>query len=114
MIKVEVDIDALMERTADDKELACDLLACLENDLPEKRKMLEMAAGEMNFQQMASLLHAMKGEVGIFGFVNVDKSIVGMEVEAKGCADADYVKNIAVLFDSIGEHIVELKKLLNK
>lgn len=114
MEKVKVDIDALMERTAFDKQLAGELLACLESDLPEKKKALVSAASDANRQQMLALLHAFKGEIGIFGFVSIDGLIVSLELEIKNSADANYAERFDELFASIEKHIVELKKILNK
>ena len=57
-------------------------------------------------------LHKLKGEVGIFGFVNVADRISVMENMLKSDSRADFRAFFLELFLFIEKHIVELKKCI--
>ena len=100
------------ERTAGDIALQRDLLSCFESEFADMRNSLDDSALKNDCKAMAMGLHKLKGEVGIFGFVNVADRISVMENMLKSDSRADFRAFFLELFLFIEKHIVELKKCI--
>lgn len=110
---VKVDIESFRERTAGDKDLAMDLLSCFEDGLTEYQSQMMSYVERNEYESLANVLHKLKGAVGIFGFDNILCFILNFEMQAKTKSVSDGQMKVKCLFDSIDEHILELKKIIN-
>ena len=115
MIETCINIIALKERTADDNQLAIDLLQMLENS--QKTKLIELleAIDDNNYKLIAFLLHKFKTPVATLGFDKLTFEIEIVEQEAQNYSSTfDYNTKINCIFISLNNHIVELEKILKK
>ncbi|PLX06067.1 MAG: hypothetical protein C0596_16380 [Marinilabiliales bacterium] len=115
MDKVEINIEALRERTADDNELALDLLQMLIENLDEYKNDILKAINEEDLNQLASELHKFKSAVAVLGFDLLHTEISDVEKKAsKKSTETDYSMKINSIFISLNHHIVELEKIIKK
>lgn len=113
MMDVKVDIMAFRERTADDKDLAMELISCFDGGLMEYKTQMMSFADSCDYESLASILHKLKGAVGIFGFDNIVEYIINFEKSAKQKSIADAHERTEHLFAAIDEHVRELKEVIN-
>lgn len=115
MIEICININALNERTADDNQLALDLLQMLKNSQQTKLIELLEAIDKNNYKLIAFLLHKFKTPVATLGFEKLKTEIEIVEQEAQNySATFDYNTKINCIFISLKNHIVELEKILKK
>lgn len=113
MIETCINIIALKERTADDNQLALDLLQILKNSKQTKLSELVVAIDYLNYKQIAFLLHKLKTSVATLGFDKLKSEIEIVEQEAQNYSSVfDYNNKINCIFISLNNHIVELEKIL--
>ncbi|MDD2634338.1 MAG: Hpt domain-containing protein [Bacteroidales bacterium] len=114
MIETHINIKALKERTADDKQLAQDLLQILKKSLQTKLGELVDAIVDSNYNLIAFLLHKLKTSVATLGFDKLKAEIESVEQEAQNNSSTfDYKTKINCIFISLNNHITELNKILN-
>lgn len=109
---MKIEMDAFNERTANDLELQRSLLSSFESEFADMRNSLTDTALGRDCQMASSLLHKLKGSVGVFGFENVAKRISELENMLKSDFCADFTEILSELFFSIEKHIEELKKYI--
>ncbi len=109
---MKIEMDAFNERTANDIELQRSLLSCFENEFASLRNSLTVIDLRSDYQLASSLLHKLKGSVGVFGFVNIAERISELENMPKSDFCADYAGITYKLFSSVEKHIEELKKCI--
>ena len=115
MIETCVNIIALKERTADDEQLATELLQMLKNCQQQKLIELLEAIQENNYKLIAFLLHKFKTPVATLGFDKLKSEIEIVEKYAHNYSETfDYNSKINCIFISLNNHIVELEKILKK
>jgi len=112
LTEVKIEMDAFNERTANDVELQRNLLSCFEGEFADVRNSLNAMTLDGNSNAVASILHKLKGSVGIFGFVNITERISELENMLKTELCADFSEKLSELFVSIEKHIIELKKCI--
>lgn len=114
-MKVEIDINALHERTADDNDLALDLLEMLKSAESEYHENIIFAINESNLNAFAAELHKIKSVVAILGFDKLAENISDVEKNALEKSEKiDYTSEINRIFISLNNHIIELDKYLKK
>ena len=59
-----IDINDVLERVQDDRELFLELLDIFEEDFAEKRKMLSDFVSKHDFQEIKDVIHSIKGASG--------------------------------------------------
>jgi len=59
-----LDLKELMERVQDDKELLLELLDIFIEDFDKKKKALQEAIEETNYEQIRNIAHSLKGATG--------------------------------------------------
>lgn len=109
---MKIEMDAFNERTANDLELQRSLLSSFETEFASLRNSLTATALNHDYQMASSLLHKLKGSVGIFGFDNITKRISELENMLKSNFCADFSEMLAELFAYVEKHIEELKKYI--
>ncbi|MDD4150141.1 MAG: hypothetical protein PHE33_08935 [Bacteroidales bacterium] len=115
MIETCINIIALKERTADDNELAVDLLQMLKNCQQQKLIELLEAIDDRNYKLIGFLLHKFKTPVATLGFDKLKSEIEIVERNAQNYSETfDYNSKINCIFISLNNHIVELEKILKK
>lgn len=60
----KIDVDELMERVADDKELILELFDIYNTDYVEKRKIIDEVIASNDAEQLRGVAHALKGASG--------------------------------------------------
>ncbi len=115
MIKTFINIDSLKERTADDRELALELLELLKSLKDDYYFDIIESIELENFKELSSELHKFKSAIAILGFDNLVDEIVGVEKKAvKKMQAINYSSKINRIFISLNNHIVELEKILKE
>lgn len=109
---MNIDMNAFNERTANDLELQRSLLSSFEKEFVGLRNSLTDKVLEHDCQMASSLLHKLKGSVGVFGFENIAKRISELENMLKSDFCADFTEILSELFVSVEKHIEELKKYI--
>ena len=113
MIKTNINIDSLNERTAGDKDLAYELLQMLKDEYDNELKGLNQSIDKLDYQKIASVLHRIKSSVGTLGFDNLMEEIEIVEKKSlKFSQSVDLSIEINRIFISLKKHIVELEKIL--
>ena len=64
MNKDIIDVDDVLERVQDDRELLLELLDIFEEDYLEKRQKLQEFIEQEDFEQIRNLIHSIKGASG--------------------------------------------------
>lgn len=62
-----IDLDDVMERVQDDKELLLELFDIFEEDYARRRKVLGDALAARNFETIRDVIHSIKGAAGNIG-----------------------------------------------
>ncbi len=115
MIKPEINIKALHERTADDPELIQDLLDLIITEKQNYHTQMLNALRQHDLMSLASEAHKMKSAVAVLGFDKLADEIADMENNAsKKIIGFDFDNKINCIFISLNEHIIELENYLKK
>lgn len=113
MIETEINYIALSERTAEDKELASELLEMLVSDIDAYIDEFDSAIKNANYEQIATLSHKFKSALAVFGFDKLAKEVYAIEENSlKNIIEYDYLSKINCIFISLNNHIVELENFL--
>jgi HPt (histidine-containing phosphotransfer) domain-containing protein len=99
MKKDIIDMDDVMERVQDDRELLMELLDIFQNDYMTKRELFEQYLADRDAGQLRDLAHSLKGAAG---------NISATQMFAT-CRDIEKMAN-----DNIFEGMEELFKTLDK
>jgi HPt (histidine-containing phosphotransfer) domain-containing protein len=115
MHNIHINIEALGERTADDSELAIELLDLLMEQKEYYLNDINSAIYDDDQIRLASELHKFKSAVAVFGFDFLAGKIADVEKKALSfSSEIDYSIEINRIFISLNDHIVELEKILKK
>ncbi len=115
MIKTVINIEDLNERTADDNELAIELLDMLILAKSNYFSEIDDAIRKKDMNKLAGELHKLKSTVAILGFNNLAEEMANVEkIALKKNDGIDYSSKINSIFISLNDHIVELEKILKK
>ena len=114
MSGLDLNIDALNERTANDKVLAGALLSDFVAEMPTYRSDLLDFSRSDDHKSMACCLHKLKGCVGIFGFDSIVESVNDIENMANEGRKCDYESRVEDLFARISDKVEKLYDYLTK
>lgn len=78
-----IDIEGLLKRTMDDKEIAKEVLECYLEETPETIKELESAIHNKNFKESREKSHEIKGSSASVGAIKMQKLSAIMQEEAE-------------------------------
>jgi CheY-like chemotaxis protein len=98
-------LDNLLERVGGDDELAGKMVATFLRDTPRRMAGIEKALRQQRGEDLASLAHALKGSVGIFGAE--DAREYAEELQSLGRA-SDFPQ-VAVIYKRLKEEIAKLE-----
>ncbi|MBN2778565.1 MAG: Hpt domain-containing protein [Bacteroidales bacterium] len=113
MMKTNINIDSLNERTAGDRDLAFELLQMLKSDYINELNVLNQSVNQKDYKNIANILHRIKSSVGTLGFDNLMDEIEIVEKKALNFSPSDDLSiEINRIFISLKKHIVELEKIL--
>lgn len=108
-----IDLNEVMERVQDDKELLLELFDIYQGDFVKKRQALSDAIAAKDIVKIKEVAHSMKGASGNISAKLIYGSCLALEQLAKsGTTDGmeDLVKKIDVQFAQVQGRAVELKK----
>ncbi len=83
-----VDLEEVLERVQDDKELLLELFEIFTNDYVQKMQTLKTAISQKNFELVKDIIHSIKGAAGNISAKAVHASCVKIE---QVCKDKDIV-----------------------
>lgn len=114
MLKVDINIDSLNERTAGDNLLAKELLQMLKNQYDDDFLLAKICLDFKDYNTLASILHRLKSSIGTLGFdgLRVEMEKVEKKV-SKNSSTNEFSSEINSIFISLKNHIIELEKILN-
>jgi len=101
----ESPMQSLLERVAGDEKLALGMIATFLRDTPKRMTALQAALKRKNAKNLASLAHAVKGSVSIFG-ANAARDLAE---KLQDLARANEFQNIARLSEQLKEEIAHLE-----
>jgi len=101
----ESPMQSLLERVAGDEKLARGMVATFLRDTPKRMTALQTALKRKNAKNLASLAHAIKGSVSIFG-ANAARDLAE---KLQDLARANEFQNIARLSEQLKEEIAQLE-----
>lgn len=107
-----LDLNELLERVQDDKELLVELLDIFVEDFQEKDKQLAAAIEQKNYDQIKSIAHSLKGASGNISAKALRE--VCIKIEEMGKANdltgaADVVADMGKEFEALSSRISEVK-----
>ncbi|MBF0483187.1 MAG: Hpt domain-containing protein [Candidatus Omnitrophica bacterium] len=112
-----IDVPELLERVQDDKELMLELFDIFMEDYPGKRKQLEEAIAEKNFETIRGVAHSVKGASGNISAKLVREVCMSLENKGKNNIIDGADKDLAVLdveYAKMVERVKELKQEYGK
>jgi len=107
-----LDVEELLERVQDDKELLLELLEIFSEDYKEKRKLLDDIIQTNDFEQLKSIAHSLKGASGNISAKSLRENFLKLEEMGKNSDVSqapDLLKNLDSDFSILEENINELK-----
>ncbi len=105
MKKEIIDMDDVMERVQDDRELLMELLDIFQNDYSVKRKLFSQYMTEKNFEQMRDIAHSLKGAAGNISATQMFATC--MEIEKK--AENNILEGVAELLTLLDQQFQDLQ-----
>jgi HPt (histidine-containing phosphotransfer) domain-containing protein len=113
MIKTNINIYSLNERTAGDNNLAYELLQIIKSEYDNEFHVINESVKNKDYKQLANILHRIKSSIGTLGFDNLMCEIEIVEKKALNFSQSDDLSiEINRIFISLKKHIVELEKIL--
>lgn len=107
-----IDVEELLERVQDDKELLLELLDIFCEDYKEKRKSLDEIVQNNDYEQVKSIAHSLKGASGNISAKALREIFVKLEEMGKNSdvsGSTDLFKELDENFAVLEEHISQLK-----
>lgn len=115
MIQTKINIQALRQRTANDKDLMIDLLELMKIEKDNYQTDIKKNLINADLEALAKDLHKFKSGVAVLGFDALFGEISDVEKNAlKKVDDFDYTNKINCIFISLNNHLIELEKYLKK
>ena len=105
-----LDIDDVMQRVQDDKELLLELLDIFEEFYPEKRDALTGLLEAGDCDQIRDIVHSIKGAAGNISAKAVHTTCMSLEMMA---SNGD-IEGVRALMPSLDSQYVELQKCMAK
>ncbi len=78
-----LDLNEFLERVQDDKELLLELIDIFSEDYAIKRKLLQEAVEQDNFEEIKSISHSLKGASGNISAITLRKIFLDFEEMGK-------------------------------
>lgn len=78
-----LDLDDLLARVQDDKELLIELFEIFEEFYPERREVLNTAMGKNDFKEVKDIIHSIKGAAGNISAVTMHRICTELEERAE-------------------------------
>ena len=100
-----VDVKDALDRILDDKELLIELLEDFEKDYSSKRKLLEEAIAQKNYEKIKDIAHSVKGSAGNVSIKSMHTCYMLIEY----LAENEDLKLIEELLVDIDQQFLELK-----
>ena len=116
MIDEIFDLDELMERVQEDKELLVELLDIFVDDFAKKRKLLEQALADDDIEQIKGIAHSLKGASGNISAKILRANFIKLEevIANKGLGEIKNVfQNLDDSFIALSARIQETKEKFN-
>ena len=101
-----IDLDEVMERVQDDKELLLELFDIFSQDYELKLQKLKPAMADKNFETIKDVIHSIKGAAGNISAKFVHAECIKIEHQALAKNIAGVEQSVAVL----NEHYKNLQK----
>jgi HPt (histidine-containing phosphotransfer) domain-containing protein len=115
MIETKINIQALRQRTANDKDLMLDLLGLMNVEKYNYQSAIQNALSEQDLDAVLRVLHKLKSAVAVLGFDLLADRISIVEKNAlKKVNDFNYAIEINFIFISLNYHLIELENYLKK
>ena len=117
MNKAVLDFDDLMERVQNDKMLILELFDIFINDFAVKRKSLDEAAREKDYNRIANIIHSLKGASGNISAKSLRETLVKLEgiITSKNFdIFEDALTGLDKEFEELSVHIAHLRQELRK
>lgn len=105
-----IDIEGLLKRTMDDKEIAKEVLECYLEETPEALKMLESAIHNDNYKDSREKSHEIKGSSASVGAIKMEMLSSRMQKEAEN-KNKKEMKNLII---KIKETYSDTKKTISQ
>jgi HPt (histidine-containing phosphotransfer) domain-containing protein len=110
-LKIFIDYNSLLDRTAGDVELIKEIVSWFDSQLPIIEKELIEISSKNDLNEIAFFCHRIKSSVGTLSFDALYDKLNFLEQEAKkNNTLIDYNLEILFIFTSLKEHLTELKK----
>lgn len=112
-----IDLDDVMERVQDDKELLLELFDIFEEDYARRRKVLEDALAAKNFETIRDVIHSIKGAAGNIGAKTLHATCQNIEHMAMDENLNGIVQVMPALdeqYDAVQGHIAQLRVQFGK
>jgi HPt (histidine-containing phosphotransfer) domain-containing protein len=105
-----IDMEDVMERVQNDRELLMELLDIFETDYAAKREMLNGCVAARDFGQMRDIAHSLKGAAGNISAVRLFSTCMQIEKLAEG----DNLDGIDSLLENMDKHFKDLQGYIVK
>jgi len=100
-----IDINDVLERVQDDRELFLELLDIFEEDFTQKRKLLSDFIEKSNFQEIKDVIHSIKGASG-----NISaKAMHASCTEIEKLAEAQDISKLSELIETLDDQFAQLQ-----
>ena len=117
MKKEAIDMEDVLERVQDDRELLMELLDIFEQDYADKRKQMDGLIEHNDFEQIKAIAHSIKGAAGNISAKAMQDSCGRMEQSAEErniTAIAETMELLDKQFVELRAHISRLKEAPEK
>jgi len=110
MRKDVLDLEDLLERVQDDRELLLELLDIFEEDYKKKRTLLTVASGQKDFEQIRNIAHSMKGAAGNISAKAIHQTCAQMEQ----LADKADLSTIPEVLANLDKQFLDLQQAMGE
>ena len=93
-----IDIKEVMDRVQEDRELLIELVQIFSDDYAQKKKMLDDAVAQNDFDQVRNIAHGLRGASGNISAKKLRSSFTDLEQMAKS-KDLSKAKEMLLLID---------------
>ena len=107
-----IDVNEVLDRVQNDKDLLVELLDIFKEDFLEKRKLLEQALKKTDWEQLKSVAHSLKGASGNISAKRINSSLIRLEQLAKNKDSNQIVETFKALdqqYSELKTHIERIK-----
>ncbi len=105
MPRALIDLEELLTRVENDRELMRDLLSIFKEEFPRRRQALREAVESLNAKQVASEAHALKGMLSNLAAREAAEAAARLEQLGRDGKSAEFRESL-VTFDNIAEELL--------